>query len=187
MSIRHPAESACGAQPARRPISSATVVAPTSSTPVQPSNIARAHRSSISPPMSVSRCTLVDVTTSILPTLAQCLWQLGGPPVTECNAAVTRRLASFKGTYRAGSVAGGVLALSRGITFTSSARDTATTDAETTVAARWQVAWRTRHLVEILLLLSLVLVGLTVVASQADPNGIDLGATRWIQQFQDPA
>jgi undecaprenyl-diphosphatase len=38
-----------------------------------------------------------------------------------------------------------------------------------------------------LLLLGLVLVGLTVVARQANPNGIDLGATRWLQQFQDPA
>jgi undecaprenyl-diphosphatase len=32
----------------------------------------------------------------------------------------------------------------------------------------------------------LVLVGLTVVASRADPNAIDLGATRWLQQFQNP-
>lgn len=49
------------------------------------------------------------------------------------------------------------------------------------------MAWRTRHLVAILLLLGLVLVGLTVIASQANPNGIDLGATLWLQQFQDPA
>ncbi|HEY1298548.1 MAG TPA: phosphatase PAP2 family protein [Chloroflexota bacterium] len=38
----------------------------------------------------------------------------------------------------------------------------------------------------ILLLLGLFLAGLTVVASQANPNGIDLGATRWLQQFQAP-
>ena len=49
------------------------------------------------------------------------------------------------------------------------------------------MAWRTRHVVAILLLLGLVLVGLTIVAGQADTNGIDLGATRWLQQFQDPA
>jgi undecaprenyl-diphosphatase len=38
-----------------------------------------------------------------------------------------------------------------------------------------------------LLLLGVALVGLTLVASQANPNGIDLGATRWLQQFQNPA
>lgn len=62
-----------------------------------------------------------------------------------------------------------------------------TTDPEIRVAAPWLVAWRTRHLVLLLLVLGLVLVGLTFVASQANPNGIDLGATRWIQQFQQPA
>jgi undecaprenyl-diphosphatase len=37
-----------------------------------------------------------------------------------------------------------------------------------------------------LVLAGLVLIGLTVVASQAAPNVIDLGVTRWLQQIQDP-
>ena len=49
------------------------------------------------------------------------------------------------------------------------------------------VAWRTRHLVALMLVSGLILVGLTLVASQADPNAIDLGATRWIQQIKNPA
>ena len=49
------------------------------------------------------------------------------------------------------------------------------------------VAWRTRHLVALMLVAGLILVGLTLVASQADPNAIDLGATRWIQQIKNPA
>jgi membrane-associated phospholipid phosphatase len=47
-------------------------------------------------------------------------------------------------------------------------------------------AWRTRHLVGIMLVALLVLVGLTLVASQSDPDALDLGATRWIQQLRDP-
>jgi membrane-associated phospholipid phosphatase len=54
------------------------------------------------------------------------------------------------------------------------------------VASPALVAWRTRHLVGILLVSALILVGLTLVASQADPNAIDLGATRWLQQFHNP-
>ena len=40
---------------ARRPPGSATVVMPVISTPDQPSNMAKAHASSVSPPKSVSR------------------------------------------------------------------------------------------------------------------------------------
>src|SRR3569833_4125155 len=47
-------------------------------------------------------------------------------------------------------------------------------------------AWRTRHLVAIMLVALLVLAVLTLVASQASPNAIDLGATLWIQQIKDP-
>jgi len=60
-------------------------------------------------------------------------------------------------------------------------------DAETTIVAPGVVAWRTRHLVVFLLVLGLVLVGLTLVASQTNPDAVDLGATRWIQQFRNPA
>lgn len=49
------------------------------------------------------------------------------------------------------------------------------------------VAWRTRHLVGVMLGAGVVLVGLTLVASQADPNAVDLGATRWVQQFNNAA
>jgi undecaprenyl-diphosphatase len=49
------------------------------------------------------------------------------------------------------------------------------------------VAWRTRQLVGIMLVAGLVLAGLTLVASQANPNAIDLGATLWLQQFRNPA
>jgi undecaprenyl-diphosphatase len=48
------------------------------------------------------------------------------------------------------------------------------------------VAWRARHLVGLSLVSALILVGLTLVASQANPNAIDLGATLWIQQFHNP-
>src|SRR5579859_170268 len=58
---------------------------------------------------------------------------------------------------------------------------------DTPVASPPVVAWRTRHLVAIMLVAGLILVGLTLVASQANPNAIDLGATHWIQQFRDPA
>jgi hypothetical protein len=47
-------------------------------------------------------------------------------------------------------------------------------------------AWRTRRLVGIMLVALAVLVGLTLVASQSDPNALDLGATRWLQQFRNP-
>jgi membrane-associated phospholipid phosphatase len=46
-------------------------------------------------------------------------------------------------------------------------------------------AWRTRHLVAIMLVALLLLAVLTLVASQANPNAVDLGATRWIQQIKD--
>jgi membrane-associated phospholipid phosphatase len=60
-------------------------------------------------------------------------------------------------------------------------------DAETSVATPGVVAWRTRHLVAFLVILGLLLAGLTLVASQANPDVVDLGATRWIQQFRNPA
>jgi len=41
--------------------------------------------------------------------------------------------------------------------------------------------------VAFLLVLSIGLIALTIVARQADPNAIDLGATRWIQQVHAPA
>jgi membrane-associated phospholipid phosphatase len=49
------------------------------------------------------------------------------------------------------------------------------------------VAWRTRHLAGFAVVAGLVLLGLTLVASQTDPNVVDLAATRWLQQFQNPA
>lgn len=55
------------------------------------------------------------------------------------------------------------------------------------VASPEVVVWRTRRLVAVMLLAGLVLVGLTLVASQANPNAIDIGATLWIQQFKNPA
>jgi undecaprenyl-diphosphatase len=67
------------------------------------------------------------------------------------------------------------------------ARDVVTTVADRPTTSPSVVAWRTRHLVACLLVAGLVLVGLTFVAIQADPNAIDLGATRWIQQFDNPA
>jgi hypothetical protein len=46
-------------------------------------------------------------------------------------------------------------------------------------------AWGTRRLVGMMVLALLVLVGLTLVDSQTDPNALDLAATRWIQQLRD--
>jgi membrane-associated phospholipid phosphatase len=80
-----------------------------------------------------------------------------------------------------------ILRLPGSITSTRTARDRPATDAELKVAAPWLVAWRTRQLLAFLLVLGLALVGLTMVASQANPNGIDVGATRWLQQVQNPA
>jgi membrane-associated phospholipid phosphatase len=58
--------------------------------------------------------------------------------------------------------------------------------AEPTLTTPVVSAWRTRHLVGIMLVALLLLVGLTLVASQTDPNALDLGATRSIQQVRDP-
>jgi membrane-associated phospholipid phosphatase len=55
------------------------------------------------------------------------------------------------------------------------------------IASPGMVAWRTRHLVAVLLVAGLILVGLALVASQANPDAIDVGVTLWIQQFQHPA
>jgi membrane-associated phospholipid phosphatase len=46
--------------------------------------------------------------------------------------------------------------------------------------------WRTRHLLGGMLLLSVLLVALAFVAGEANPNAIDLGATRWLQQVSPP-
>jgi membrane-associated phospholipid phosphatase len=54
------------------------------------------------------------------------------------------------------------------------------------VATPGVVAWRTRQLVGIVLAAGLVLTGLTLVASQANPDAVDLAATRWLQQFDNP-
>jgi membrane-associated phospholipid phosphatase len=48
------------------------------------------------------------------------------------------------------------------------------------------VAWRTRQLVGILLAAGLVLAMLTLIASQTDPNVVDLAATRRLQRFDSP-
>ena len=80
-----------------------------------------------------------------------------------------------------------ILRLCLSITSTGTAREGPATDAELTVAAPRLVAWRTRQLLAFLLIVGLVLIGLTVVASQANPNGIDVGATRYLQQVQNPA
>jgi membrane-associated phospholipid phosphatase len=58
---------------------------------------------------------------------------------------------------------------------------------EREIASPGVVAWRTRHLVATLLVAGLILVGLALVASQANPDAVDVGVTRWIQQIQDPA
>src|SRR5580765_5468798 len=55
------------------------------------------------------------------------------------------------------------------------------------LAAPGVVAWRMRLSVGVLLGAGIALGGLTIVASQADPNVVDLGATRWLQQFHNPA
>jgi undecaprenyl-diphosphatase len=60
-------------------------------------------------------------------------------------------------------------------------------ESDPAVASPWLVAWRTRHLVGTMLAAAVVLVGLTLIAMQADPNAVDLGATRWIQQVKNPA
>jgi membrane-associated phospholipid phosphatase len=54
------------------------------------------------------------------------------------------------------------------------------------IASAGVVAWRTRQLVGFTLAAGLVLIGLTLVASEADPNIVDLAATRWLQQFNSP-
>jgi hypothetical protein len=54
------------------------------------------------------------------------------------------------------------------------------------VASPGVVAWRTRQLVGVVLAAGLVLAGLTLVASQANPDAVDLAATRWLQQFDSP-
>ena len=58
---------------------------------------------------------------------------------------------------------------------------------ERSLATPGVVAWRTRHSVGVLLGASIVLVGLTLLASHADPSTVDVGATRWLQQFHNPA
>src|SRR5882672_8743079 len=60
-------------------------------------------------------------------------------------------------------------------------------DGDRSIASPGLVAWRTRHLVALLLGSGLLLVGLTLVAIQADPNAVDLSAPRWIQQITNPA
>ena len=49
------------------------------------------------------------------------------------------------------------------------------------VASPAVVAWRTRHLVGIMLAAGLVLLGLTWLAEQSGPNAVDLTATLWLQ------
>jgi membrane-associated phospholipid phosphatase len=48
------------------------------------------------------------------------------------------------------------------------------------------VAWRTRHLVGIMLAAGLILLGLTYLAEQSGPNAVDLTATLWLQGFTAP-
>jgi membrane-associated phospholipid phosphatase len=54
------------------------------------------------------------------------------------------------------------------------------------VASSGVVAWRSRQLVGIVLAAALILAVLTLIAGQADPNVVDLAATRWLQQFDNP-
>jgi membrane-associated phospholipid phosphatase len=68
-----------------------------------------------------------------------------------------------------------------------SLRDDELSVSDQSLASPPVVSWRTRHLVFLLLISAVILVGLTVVASQANPDEIDVDATRWIQQFQNPA
>src|SRR3954453_20690285 len=72
-------------------------------------------------------------------------------------------------------------------TSVTSREATKRTSTEQSVASPRVVAWRTRHLVGIMLAAGLVLAVLTLIASNADPNTLDLAATRWIQQFNAPA
>ena len=58
---------------------------------------------------------------------------------------------------------------------------------ERSLATPGVIAWRTHHSVGVLLGAGIALAGLTLVASHADPNTVDLGATRWLQQFHNPA
>ena len=58
---------------------------------------------------------------------------------------------------------------------------------ERSLATPGVIAWRTHHSVGVLLGAGIVLAGLTLVASHADPNTVDLGATLWLQQFHNPA
>jgi membrane-associated phospholipid phosphatase len=48
------------------------------------------------------------------------------------------------------------------------------------------VAWRTRHLVGIMLATGIVLLGLTFLAEQSGPDAFDVTATLWLQQFRAP-
>jgi membrane-associated phospholipid phosphatase len=54
------------------------------------------------------------------------------------------------------------------------------------VASPGVVAWRTRQLVGVVLAAGLVLAALTLIASQANPDAVDLAATRWLQRFDSP-
>jgi membrane-associated phospholipid phosphatase len=54
------------------------------------------------------------------------------------------------------------------------------------IASPGLVAWRTRHLVGIMLVAGTVLLGLTFLAEQSGPNAVDLTATLWLQQFKAP-
>ena len=54
------------------------------------------------------------------------------------------------------------------------------------IASPTVVAWRTRHLVGIMLAAGLLLLGLTFLARQSGPNAVDLTATLWLQSFKAP-
>ena len=54
------------------------------------------------------------------------------------------------------------------------------------IASPTVVAWRTRHLVGIMLAAGVLLLGLTFLAEQSGPNAVDLTATLWLQQFNAP-
>ena len=71
----------------------------------------------------------------------------------------------------------------------SASADRLITDPATdpTIASPGVVVWRTRQLLAVVLVAGLALFGLTLVASQANPNWIDLTATRWLQSFDQPA
>lgn len=49
------------------------------------------------------------------------------------------------------------------------------------------VAWRTRQLVGVVLAAGVVLIALTLIAGQSDPNVVDLAATRALQRIDHPA